>query len=380
MMDVALAPCTEYTPAACKAALETVLAPFGGLDWVRPGMRVGIKVNLVSAMKPETAATTHPTLLCELVKLLVGRGAEPVIGDSPGGLYTSAYVGMVYKTTGMHEAEACGGTLNQDFSTCEVRFPEAVAAKQFTATAWLKGCDAIINFCKLKSHGMMGLSCAAKNLFGTIPGLQKPEYHFRYPKIDDFADMLLDLDDYWAPRIHICDAVVAMEGNGPTAGKPRPLGLVMAAENPHRLDLLGAALIGLEPKDVPTLEAARRRGYLPDDAESLRVNTDWQAFRCADFELIRERKNLQFSGKGPFGRAFGKVARRCLESRPQPVKAECIGCRKCANICPAKAITMKNKLPHIDRKRCIRCFCCQEFCPKGAMKVRRTAIARLLTK
>ena len=30
--------------------------------------------------------------------------------------------------------------------------------------------DAIIDFCKLKSHGMMTMSAAVKNLFGTIPG------------------------------------------------------------------------------------------------------------------------------------------------------------------------------------------------------------------
>ncbi|MBO7293100.1 MAG: 4Fe-4S dicluster domain-containing protein, partial [Clostridia bacterium] len=57
---------------------------------------------------------------------------------------------------------------------------------------------------------------------------------------------------------------------------------------------------------------------------------------------------------------------------------ECIGCEKCKNVCPAKAITMKKRRPVIDRALCIRCFCCQEFCPVGAMKVRRPAVARLL--
>ena len=39
---------------------------------------------------------------------------------------------------------------------------------------------------------------------------------------------------------------------------------------------------------------------------------------------------------------------------------------------------MKKKKPRIDRGVCIHCFCCQEFCPEGAMKVHRTALARLL--
>lgn len=379
-MDVSFAPCTEYSPEACRAALVQVLEPFGALSWVRPGMRVAIKVNLVAPMKPETAATTHPTLLCELVKLLVERGAEPIVGDSPGGLYTAAYLEHVYAAAGMQAVEACGGTLNRDVSVRETSYPEARIAKRFTATEWLEGCDAIINFCKLKSHGMMGLSCAAKNLFGTIPGTMKPEYHFRYPEVDDFADMLLDLDDYWAPRLHICDAVVAMEGNGPTAGTPKPMGLVLAAENPHRLDQLASALVGLAEQDVPTLNAARRRGYLAESVDALVTSGDWRGHICPDFERIEERRNLQFEGKGVLGKAYGRFVRRCLESRPAVERAECVGCAKCAQVCPAKAIAMQNRLPHIDRSRCIRCFCCQEFCPKGAMRVRRTAIARILVK
>ena len=92
---------------------------------------------------------------------------------------------------------------------------------------------------------MMGLSAGAKNLFGAVPGTVKPEYHFRYPDPDDFAHMIVDLNEYFRPRLVICDAVVAMQGNGPTQGQPRALGALLAAENPHRLDLLAAALIGL---------------------------------------------------------------------------------------------------------------------------------------
>ena len=46
----------------------------------------------------------------------------------------------------------------------------------------------------------------------------KPEYHYKYPKAADFADMLVDLCEYCKPRLCICDAVVGMEGNGPTQG------------------------------------------------------------------------------------------------------------------------------------------------------------------
>ena len=77
---------------------------------------------------------------------------------------------------------------------------------------------------------------------------------------------------------------------------------------------------------------------------------------------------------------MGKAIQKLLAPRPQVVPAECVGCRKCANICPAKAIEMVQNKPKIHRDKCITCFCCQEFCPKGAMKVQRPPVARLLNR
>ena len=84
MSQVSVVKCESYRPDEVREALLKVLEPLGGLDWVRPNMRITIKANLVSMMKPEAAATTHPALLCELVRMLCERGAKPVIGDSPG--------------------------------------------------------------------------------------------------------------------------------------------------------------------------------------------------------------------------------------------------------------------------------------------------------
>ena len=146
-VDVSIVSCKSYNAEECRLALEQALAPFGGLDWVKDGMRVVIKVNLVSAMKPEQAATTHPALLCELTKMLRARGASVLLGDSPGGLYTAAHVNHVYDLSGMHACEAVGAELNQDFSLADASFPDAVCAKKFTYTAYLDHADAIIVFC-----------------------------------------------------------------------------------------------------------------------------------------------------------------------------------------------------------------------------------------
>ena len=378
---VSIVACPDYSDASCAAAIEAVLQPLGGLSWVQPGMKIAIKANLVAAAKPETAVTTHPMLLKALCDQLTARGASVVIGDSPGNLYNSAVLNHVYTVSGLTALERDGVSLNRDFSEKQAYNADAVQAKSFTYTRYLDDADAIINFCKLKSHGMMGLSAAAKNLFGTIPGTMKPEYHYRFPDPNDFADMIVDLDEYWKPVLNLCDAVTAMEGNGPTQGTPKHVGLLLASKNPHCLDVLAATVIGLDPKEVPTIAAAVRRSLAPESAEKLDIAGDWKPYRRTDFALIRNRNSLLFvGGKTVFGRLVQRGMNACLASKPKVKKSACVGCGKCRDVCPAHTIRIENKVAVIDRKHCIKCFCCQEFCPVGAMRVHRSPIARMLTQ
>ena len=379
-MKVSITKCAQYSPEDAQRALIDVLAPLGGLDWIHEGMTIAIKANLVSYMRPEAAATTHPVLLCALIKMIQGRGASVILGDSPGGLFNHAYVNRIYAITGMKEAEAAGASLNQDFSVTQAHFPNAKVADSFIYTSWLDKADAIINFCKLKTHGMIGMSAAAKNMFGAIPGTTKPEYHYRFPNAESFSDMIVDLDEYFKPCLSIVDAVVGMEGNGPTAGSPRHIGAIAASKNPHALDLVCAKLIGISPQKVPTLQAAINRNLCPSQVGELEVIGDLDSLCIQDFKLVNASRNIQFhkGSKSIIGKLTGKALQKVLASVPKLNQEECIGCGECARICPAKAITMENKKPVINRDSCIRCFCCQEFCQKGAMKVHRPWIARIL--
>ena len=377
--DVSIVRCDEYEAETCRRALESVLAPLGGLDWVQPGMRIAVKVNLVSAMPPEGAATVHPTLLCELVRMLTARGASVVLGDSPGGLYTPAHLAHVYDVTGMHECEKYGAQLNQDFSQAIASFPDAVCAHQFTYTAWLDKADAIIDFCKLKSHGMMGMSNAAKNLFGVIPGTMKPEYHYKYPDAGDFSNMLIDLNEYFKPRLCICDAVVGMEGNGPTAGQNRHIGLVMASENAHALDLASCYLIDYAPNEVDTVREAIERGLVCDSAEKIDIaGEDIKPLVIKDYLKPESHFNLIKLISLPD--ALNARLINALASKPAMDYDICVGCGECARCCPPKAIDMSSGKPVIDTKRCIKCFCCQELCPKKAVKIKRPLLNRFMIK
>lgn len=265
--DVSLVRCTDYEIDRIRAALDRLLAPLGGLDWSHPGMKIVIKANLVAGRPPEDAVTTHPALLCALSEMLIARGASVVIGDSPGGVYNAAYLGRIYQRCGAAEAERYGAHLNQNFEVREAHFPEAAVAHDFKYTAYLDDADAVINCCKLKTHGMMGMTCAVKNMYGIVPGSVKSEYHYRYSNPMDFARMIVDLNLARPAQLHIVDAVVGMEGNGPTAGTPRRIGCLLASCNPYRLDMICAGIIGLPPVCIPTIAAAQERAISPRKSE-----------------------------------------------------------------------------------------------------------------
>lgn len=375
--NVSIVPCADYSPENVETALSAVLEPMGGLSWVMPGMKIAIKTNLVARMKPETGAVTHPALVSALCRMLTARGASVTVGDSPGGPFTAVWVSNIYNGTGIRAVEETGAKLNGDFSVCEVSFPEGAAAKRFPFTAWLNEADAVIDFAKLKTHGLTGITCAVKNFFGVIPGTRKPEFHYLYPRVDDFCNMLLDLNLYVKPRLTLVDAVLCMEGNGPTQGTPKHMGALVAADTSFNADLFCAHLIGLDAADAPTIRAAAARGLCPDAWEKLSVAGDPWAFAQPDFKKLPVRTDIKFRQKSPL---VNKFLERNFGSGPKVDTRKCVGCGKCAEVCPMHAATVKNGMADIDRDTCIRCFCCQEFCPKGAISVYRPLLARLLGK
>ena len=375
---VSVAACPDYGEATVKEALQKVLAPLGELPFIKQGAKIVIKANLVTMMKPDSAATTHPALLRELCEFLTAKGCDVVVGDSPGGLYNKAYVSAVYAATGVNAVTQVGARLNSNFEHVHAPNPSGLVLKEIDYTSYLDDADAIINFCKLKSHGMMGMSACVKNLFGAIPGTYKPEYHYKFPDHETFANMLIDINERFKPALCLVDAVIGMEGNGPTMGTPRKIGCILASDSPYACDEVCARLISYKPEELETVTEARKRGLTGE----YEVVGDADNFIVPDFKLERNRKDLSFNRElpGAGGKLLGKIIRSALCSVPNVKKSECIGCEKCKNICPAKAITMKDKKPRIDRKKCIRCFCCQEFCPKGAMKVKRPIIAKIINR
>lgn len=211
--------------AVCKAMDALSIA-----QDMRPDLKVVIKPNLVMAKGPEFPATTHPLVIKAVVRWLREHGVSHItLAESSGGLYNAEHMKNVYQVCGMKQL-APDVTLNMDFSAQTINCREGFANHSFHLITPILNADYIINICKLKTHAMTGYSGGIKNLFGTIPGLEKPQMHYRWPDIRDFSRMLLELAQTVNPQLTIIDAIDAMEGNGPTGGTSHPLHLLLVVE------------------------------------------------------------------------------------------------------------------------------------------------------
>jgi len=222
----------------------------------------------------------------------------------------------------------------------------------------------------LKTHAMTGYSGGIKNLFGTIPGLEKPQMHYRWPDIENFSRMLVELAQVVNPQLTIIDAIDAMEGNGPTGGSSHPLHMLLASKDMYTQDYFAAGLMKLDPEEIVMIRQAAEQGLAkPDD---LILKGDSVPQNLTPF-VQPDTKRLDFGNAVPgfLQKPFTAIARKLLKSYPQVDKNICVGCGKCAESCPAQIITIRNKKAHFPRKGCISCFCCQEMCPVKAISVKK---------
>ncbi|NLB40860.1 MAG: DUF362 domain-containing protein, partial [Clostridiales bacterium] len=266
MDRVSITKCDNYEPEQVYDALSRNLAQLGDTSqFFKPGMRVLLKCNLLMRKKPEEAATTHPEIVAAVARWVKDAGGIPIIADSPGGLYTERALRGVYRSCGMEAVSNRDEIeLNYNVEELEVSHHEGKIIKSFTITKAVEIADAVINIAKLKTHGMTLYTGAVKNLFGVVPGTTKAEYHLRMKKLEDFSNMLVDISTYIKPVLSIMDAVVGMEGQGPSAGEPRKIGGILASASPYALDVVSASLVGIPLDRICTIQRAKERGLCSD--------------------------------------------------------------------------------------------------------------------
>ncbi len=328
---------------------------------------VTIKPNLLSRSAVSKCVTSHPSFVRAACEYFCSKGSKVTVADSPGGLYNHGTFYGICKETGMIDAVmGTDAVINDDYGF-EMTHDKQCSKFGFNIINPIKQADVVVNLNRLKTHALCEMSASVKNMFGAIPGLQKAEQHARFPEEIKFADMLCDLCLMTSPQINITDAVIAMEGNGPSGGTLKKVGVVTASANPFMCDVLNCYLMGYDYNEVTTVKCAVKRGLCVDSTEALEIIGESPQRYASRF--IRPDSRAGGIVK-QIPSIFGGHLKAVLEPRPAVKKNLCVGCGICANNCPVEAIEITDKKAKINKEKCIKCYCCQEFCPKEAIKAR----------
>ena len=252
-------------------AIKCSLRPLGGIGAiVKAGQRVLLKPNFVINNPSNPSAWTHPTVILQTAKLVKEAGASKIfIGDLPG-------IGNVFRIAKkmgitpdvLHQV----GAVLVDFRSKRI-VSDNLKNGQFKAISLSDNAleiDTLINLCKAKTHTQMVLTGAVKNLFGCVPGRRKALMHCLVNNSSYlFARMLLDVHRQLNAAVHIMDGIIAMDGQGPTKGTPRPWGWLLASKDPVALDTVMANALGYESDEVPVLRAAKDMKFGNTDLNSI---------------------------------------------------------------------------------------------------------------
>ena len=349
--EVAVVKCSSYKQSevdkAVRKALE--LIKFNPLNRTK----VLIKPNgvmLSNDKKKQEAITTHTSLLEAMCKFLKENECKIYIGESS---FTNT--AHVLKQTGIADvAKKYGAKLIifEQEKLADIIDEKAVILKKFPDAKILKEVDYIIDMPKMKTHSLAHVTLGMKNLYGLIPGGLKQRLH-NQAHGEKFSEILVDIYQNFKPHLTLMDAVVGMEGEGPSSGTPKKVGLLLASKNTVALDICASRIMGYPPEKITAINIAIKRKLYPD----------------YNFNLLGLNKLPIIYFKRPLVGEF--LSRIFAVFKEKPIvcnKNKCIKCGTCAQHCPVKAIHLE-PFPVINKKKCIRCFCCMEICPAHALSL-----------
>ena len=373
-----------------KEAMFEVLEKYKDLLPSSNDAKILLKPNLNANMNALTGNTTDLRILSAVIQYLKENGyTNIVIGEGTNSGYYRNKIGVISRLKVDQLARHYGVNVKDlNYSeTHEIDFARGVKAQ--VAKECLEA-DLFINIPKLKTHFEVGMSVCLKNLMGCLVGQEnKKKTH------QNLAENILRINQVVRPHFHIVDALIAMEGLGPTRGTPIRMDAILIGTDPYLIDLACAKIAGFHYKEVRTLKLAEQNELLTAEhhrfVESLDLGKIKKSFtppkpgplatfihspkRQKYFLNIRNTKLFAYLASTDW---FGKLL--FMTGLRQDVflqdemscnslyleEKACTQCNICQDLCPL-GLDLPGYLKNMDEK-CIHCLYCFSACPEKAIK------------
>lgn len=373
-----------------KESLSSVFVKYGSLLPKSEDTKILIKPNLNSNMNALTGNTTDLRLLASVVQYLRDKGYNNiVIGEGTNSGYCRNNISVISRLM-VDELAKYYGVNVIDFNRSRPVYIDFENGLKAGVAKEIFDAELIINMPKLKTHFEVGMSVCLKNLMGCLVGQEnKKKTH------NDLAKNILRLNSWLRPHLHIVDGLIAMEGLGPTRGKPKNMGLIVVGTDPFLIDMACAKIAQFDYRLISTLKLADDRGVITVDYHEYLRNLDISSFirefekpkanffaafvhspeRQKHFLAMRNTRLFSFLAST---RLFGYFLFLSGLRQDNFIMDEMVfegfsfeeslcesGCAKCANYCPI-GLRLPEQIEKQDQG-CIKCLYCFLVCPTNAI-------------
>lgn len=206
----------------------------GGMSrFVKAGDTVLIKPNLTVFYGAEEGCTTDPQVVGALIILAKEAGAGRIIvGESSGEFFSTINCMEITGVAAVAERE---GAEIVDLGSDETptRDRQLPSGEVVPRPVPLVEADVIINVPKAKTHHYEPISGALKNWMGTC----NQKWRFRHHGNDDSIARFVAIMGIDKPHLHVVDALIVGEGDGPIANQPHWCGCILASTDPVATDV-----------------------------------------------------------------------------------------------------------------------------------------------
>lgn len=240
---------TEPNLEKLKKAVKESVEVSGILEKIQKSKPLFLKINCVYDRFIPGASTSLPFFEA-VVETLRPYVSKITAGDGDDSVHKAE---LSYRRLGYDKLCPRLGVELINISKQEmVRVPyDGQHLKEVLIPKFVQETPNIISLPVLKTHNIDQMTAALKNQYG---------FHqtMRILMHAHLSEAIGCINKLITPVGCVMDATVALEGNGPLMGHPVPLGLVLVSTDLVALDSVAARLIGLDPKNLPTLLESER--------------------------------------------------------------------------------------------------------------------------
>ncbi len=259
------------------SSVEKAVALCNGGKILKPGSKVFIKPNIVfwtaKTVFPKWGVITTSRVVEDMVKLLKDSGitditiGEGMVTQNPKDIETPAHA---FESLGYNRLKQKYGV--KVLNIFERPFVKTDLGDGITLNfnTDILNCDVVVDLPAMKAHNQTKVSLGIKNLKGMIDIPSRKKCHSPDP-VKDLNFMVSRLADKMPPVFTLIDGIYTLErGPGPD-GRMKRSNILVASNNILSADLVGAKILGHDPKDVPHLCHAAENRNRPMDLSDIQV-------------------------------------------------------------------------------------------------------------